>query len=52
MIVNLLTVAEELGPFSELQNRGSRPAGPFFAFTSSFPGHTGKCYPFPLSPSP
>ncbi|XP_008143357.1 dnaJ homolog subfamily B member 2 isoform X2 [Eptesicus fuscus] len=30
---------EELGPFSELQNRGSRPTGPFFAFSTSFPGH-------------
>ncbi|XP_036175112.1 dnaJ homolog subfamily B member 2 isoform X1 [Myotis myotis] len=42
---------EELGPFSDLQNRGSRPAGPFFAFSTSFPGHTGKCCPFPFSPS-
>nr|XP_048314802.1 dnaJ homolog subfamily B member 2 isoform X2 [Myodes glareolus] len=31
---------DDLGPFSELQNRGSRPSGPFFAFSSSSPGHS------------
>ncbi|XP_045415954.1 dnaJ homolog subfamily B member 2 isoform X2 [Lemur catta] len=31
---------DELGPFSELQNRGSRPSGSFFTFSSSFPGHS------------
>ncbi|XP_048200657.1 dnaJ homolog subfamily B member 2 isoform X2 [Perognathus longimembris pacificus] len=29
---------DELGPFSELQNRSARRTGPFFAFSSSFPG--------------
>nr|KAF6353141.1 DnaJ heat shock protein family (Hsp40) member B2 [Pipistrellus kuhlii] len=29
---------EELSPFSDLHSRGSRPAGPFFAFSTSFPG--------------
>uniref|UniRef100_G1RDR4 J domain-containing protein n=1 Tax=Nomascus leucogenys TaxID=61853 RepID=G1RDR4_NOMLE len=33
---------DDLGPFSELQNRGSRHSGPFFTFSSSFPGHSGK----------
>ncbi|XP_045431696.1 dnaJ homolog subfamily B member 2 isoform X6 [Pipistrellus kuhlii] len=28
----------ELSPFSDLHSRGSRPAGPFFAFSTSFPG--------------
>uniref|UniRef100_A0A2I3HWS5 J domain-containing protein n=1 Tax=Nomascus leucogenys TaxID=61853 RepID=A0A2I3HWS5_NOMLE len=32
---------DDLGPFSELQNRGSRHSGPFFTFSSSFPGHSG-----------
>ncbi|KAF0871820.1 DNJB2 protein, partial [Crocuta crocuta] len=31
---------DDLGPFSELQSRGSRPSGPFFTFSSSFPGHS------------
>nr|KAF6450027.1 DnaJ heat shock protein family (Hsp40) member B2 [Molossus molossus] len=31
---------EDLGPFSELQSRGSRHTGPFFSFSSSFPGHS------------
>ncbi|KAM7247561.1 hypothetical protein CapIbe_001514 [Capra ibex] len=31
---------DDLGPFSELQNRGSRHSGPFFTFSSSFPGHS------------
>lgn len=31
---------EELGPFSELHNPGSRPTGPFFAFSTSFPGRS------------
>ncbi|XP_012867112.1 PREDICTED: dnaJ homolog subfamily B member 2 isoform X1 [Dipodomys ordii] len=31
---------DELGPFSELQNRSTRHTGPFFAFSSSFPGHS------------
>ncbi|XP_016052334.1 PREDICTED: dnaJ homolog subfamily B member 2 isoform X4 [Miniopterus natalensis] len=31
---------EDLGPFSELQSRGSRHSGPFFSFSSSFPGHS------------
>ncbi|XP_072817808.1 dnaJ homolog subfamily B member 2 isoform X4 [Vicugna pacos] len=31
---------DDLGPFSELQNRGARHSGPFFAFSSSFPGHS------------
>ena len=31
---------DDLGPFSELQNRGPRHSGPFFTFSSSFPGHS------------
>ncbi|KAM5267088.1 dnaJ homolog subfamily B member 2 isoform 3-T7 [Hipposideros larvatus] len=31
---------DDLGPFSELQNRGSRHLGPLFTFSSSFPGHS------------
>uniref|UniRef100_A0A8C8XP47 DnaJ heat shock protein family (Hsp40) member B2 n=1 Tax=Panthera leo TaxID=9689 RepID=A0A8C8XP47_PANLE len=31
---------DDLGPFSELQSRGSRHSGPFFTFSSSFPGHS------------
>lgn len=31
---------DDLGPFAELQNRGSRHSGPFFTFSSSFPGHS------------
>ncbi|XP_034862963.1 dnaJ homolog subfamily B member 2 isoform X1 [Mirounga leonina] len=37
---------DDLGPFSELQSRGSRHSGPFFTFSSSFPGHSGMCCPF------
>lgn len=47
-----LLVADDLGPFSELQNRGSRHSGPFFTFSSSFPGHSGKFCPFPLLQAP
>ncbi|KAM4869314.1 dnaJ homolog subfamily B member 2 isoform X1 [Urocitellus parryii] len=31
---------DDLGPFSELQSRGTRHSGPFFTFSSSFPGHS------------
>ncbi|XP_007188034.2 dnaJ homolog subfamily B member 2 isoform X2 [Balaenoptera acutorostrata] len=31
---------DDLGPFSELQNRSARHSGPFFTFSSSFPGHS------------
>lgn len=31
---------DDLGPFSELQNRAPRHTGPFFAFSSSFPGRS------------
>ncbi|XP_077011331.1 dnaJ homolog subfamily B member 2 isoform X2 [Tamandua tetradactyla] len=31
---------DELGTFSEIQSRGSRHSGPFFTFSSSFPGHS------------
>ncbi|XP_040842496.1 dnaJ homolog subfamily B member 2 isoform X2 [Ochotona curzoniae] len=31
---------DDLGPFAELQNRSSRPSGPFFTFSSAFPGHS------------
>ncbi|XP_006890313.1 PREDICTED: dnaJ homolog subfamily B member 2 isoform X2 [Elephantulus edwardii] len=31
---------DDLGPFSELQTRGSRHASPFFTFSTSFPGHS------------
>ncbi|XP_045431692.1 dnaJ homolog subfamily B member 2 isoform X2 [Pipistrellus kuhlii] len=43
---------EELSPFSDLHSRGSRPAGPFFAFSTSFPGRASKCCPFPFSQPP
>ncbi|GAB5576012.1 dnaJ homolog subfamily B member 2 isoform X2 [Prionailurus iriomotensis] len=41
---------DDLGPFSELQSRGSRHSGPFFTFSSSFPGHS-EISPPHLSPS-
>uniref|UniRef100_A0A8I6GJK4 DnaJ heat shock protein family (Hsp40) member B2 n=1 Tax=Rattus norvegicus TaxID=10116 RepID=A0A8I6GJK4_RAT len=31
---------DDLGAFSELQNQGSRLTGPFFTFSSSFPGNS------------
>ncbi|XP_060049832.1 dnaJ homolog subfamily B member 2 isoform X2 [Erinaceus europaeus] len=31
---------DDLGPFSELQSRAPRHSGPFFTFSSSFPGHS------------
>nr|XP_045003292.1 dnaJ homolog subfamily B member 2 isoform X2 [Jaculus jaculus] len=40
----------ELGPFSELQNRSSRHTGPFFSFSSSFPGHSDFSSSFSFSP--
>ncbi|EDL75419.1 rCG23817, isoform CRA_i [Rattus norvegicus] len=39
---------DDLGAFSELQNQGSRLTGPFFTFSSSFPGNSGKHCPCPF----